>query len=203
MVIKNNSNADGQSDPNGGSPASNHPNSGSSQRDSYAEADIIRLSLFLRRNPMPILVCSPDGTVIKLNPAAEKLLRVLHLPELELLPVEHEQFVQTCLAGTHTIPAIERIVGDRVFAITYNPVLSFNLVYLYVVEITDYRRAEDEFLQFTEKTIDPVKHAVMQLRATSRQWHWGLQDFETSKPANQVVFATMDGCVFAIGDPGN
>lgn len=182
-----------------------------SARDGYAEAGLLRLSVFFRNNPVPILVCSPDGEVIKLNPAAEKMVRrQLRLQETELLPVNHQGLVQACLAGEIKEWTVEHTVGtdrksQRVFAITYNAVPSFKLVYLYVVDITEYRQAEDDFLQVAANTLDVVKLAVLQLRSMQRslpkrwRWHWGLQDFDSDQAQSQppVMFVTMDGCVYA------
>ncbi len=116
-----------------------------SQVEDFSEkADLLRLSVFFRNNPVPILVCSPDGEVIKLNPAAEKMVRrQVGLRETELLPTNHQGLVQACLAGEIKEYTVAHVIGgdrksQRVFAITYNAVPSFKLVYLYIVDITEY-----------------------------------------------------------------
>jgi hypothetical protein len=178
-----------------------------SERNSYAEADLLRLSVFFRNNPVPIFVCSPDGDVIKRNPAAEKMLRQqLGLREAELLPANHVGLVQACLLGDIKEWTVEHVVGDRnsrqIFAITYHAVPSFKLVYLYIVDITEYRRAESDFLQVAANTLDVVKLAVLKLRSRQQsqpqhwRWHWGLQDFAIEQPQS-LMFVTMDGGVHA------
>ncbi len=202
MVIKNFAVAEGVGGDSGQPNLTERSQNQSQSRDPYADADIIRLSLFLRSNPLPILVCSPDGVVIRHNPAALKLLKHLNISESEILPLNHAQLVQDCLEAPLQQLTIERAVCDRVFAITYNPVSSFSLVYLYVVEITDYRHAEEEFLRLARNTTDTVKSAVLRLRTLqpleflkqtpSSREHSGCK----ALASDSKWFATMDGCVY-------
>ncbi|HEU0053358.1 MAG TPA: PAS domain S-box protein, partial [Longimicrobium sp.] len=55
-----------------------------------AEEENRRLAAFPRESPNPILECAPDGGVLYLNPAGERLVRELGLPGPEwLLPADH------------------------------------------------------------------------------------------------------------------
>ncbi|QZZ19387.1 hypothetical protein J5X98_18660 [Leptothermofonsia sichuanensis E412] len=161
----------------------------------YAEADILRLSTFFRSNPNPILVFSPDGNVVKTNPAAVRMLKRLHMGELDLLPEDHAQIVQSCLDGRMREYAIEVNTHNRVFALTYHPLPAFKLVYLYAIEITEFRRAEEDLLRMVASTLTLAKQAVLRLQAFRKT------PPQSVKPSHQQtdlseMFVAMDGCVF-------
>jgi hypothetical protein len=162
----------------------------------YADADILRLSAFFRNNPNPILIFSPDGDVVRANPSAERLLRRLHLQETDLLPAEHRQIVKACLEGRLQDHGVEIAVNDRIFALTYHSLSSFRMVYLYAIEITEYRRAEADLLQIAANTVALAKLAVSRLQSFRNK---------LPKPVKQIqqqetfadLFIAMDGCVFS------
>ncbi len=162
----------------------------------YAEADILRLSAFIRSNPNAMLVFSPDGAVIKANPAAERLLRRLQLSEADLLPDNHHEIVNACLGGTLREYGVEVATDRHIFALTYHALPAFKLVYLYVIDITDYRLAEAELVRVATHTLNLAKQAVTHLQSF-RQFR--------EKPGNRLIpqetssafFVAMDGCIFA------
>ena len=109
----------------------------------YADADIIRLAAFIRNNPNPILVFSPDGEVIKTNPAAVRLLKRLQMEPLAILPKEHPQIVTACLTKQQseytvelTVKSTKLIVNSTRMELTYHALPAFKIVYLYIIEIT-------------------------------------------------------------------
>jgi hypothetical protein len=170
----------------------------------YADADIIRLSVFIRSNPNPMLVCNPNGAVIKTNVAAERLSRRLHLDLVELLPPEHSQIVRSCLEGQLKECTVEITASDHTIALTYHPLSSFGIVYLYAIEMTDYRKAEAELLRVASSTLTLAKAAIAQLQQfrqsfTSRtQPQW--QPLATTAAGACIpadLFIAMDGCVFS------
>lgn len=132
----------------------------------YAEADIIRLSAFFRDNPVPILVCCPDGDLIKLNPAAERLLKRFKITATDLLTEEHKRLVQRSLAGQIADYTCEVSIGNYRFSVSYHALPTFRLVYLYVIDMTEYRRIE-ELLQAATETLGVVTHAIKQLQEFS------------------------------------
>ncbi|MBW4580946.1 MAG: hypothetical protein KME42_15370 [Tildeniella nuda ZEHNDER 1965/U140] len=172
-----------------------------SKRD-YAHADIIHLSAFIRDNPNPILVFSPDGAVVKTNPAAVRLLKRLQRDALALLPAEHPQIVTACLADQRKEHTIEVMINNMYLALTYRSLPAFKIVYLYAIELTDYRQAEAELLQIASKTIDLAKQAVLQLQAFRKTLP---QPTVAAAPQATVpkqvllndIFVSMDGCMFA------
>jgi hypothetical protein len=161
----------------------------------YADADILKLSTFVRSNPNPILVFSPEGHVVKANPAAERLLKRLAIAESDLLPEEHQQIVWECLEGRLREYGIEVSVKNHIFALTYHPLPAFRLVYAYAIETTEYYQAEAELLRIANHTLSLAKQAVHRL-----------QSFRASFPrqvpmrrsnALDGFFIAMDGCIFS------
>ncbi|GEM_PF-2330211 len=171
----------------------------------YAHADIIHLSAFFRDNPNPVLVCSPDGDVIKVNRVAVRLLKRLQLESTDLLPAEHVQIVQACLQGQFKEYTIEITVNNHILALTYYAMPAFEIVYLYAVEITDYRRAETELLQIVANTITLAKRAVRQIHSCRQKLPQPTVPTITTSTVNGSPdqnaianwFVAMDGCVFA------
>ncbi len=132
---------------------------------SYVDADIIHLATFLRNNPNPILAFSPDGEVIKTNPAAVRLLKRLQVETKAILPADHVQIVMACLAGQYKERTSEVTVNSSYLALTYRVLPAFKLVYLYAIELTGYRQSEANLLKIASKTLELSKQTVLQLQA--------------------------------------
>lgn len=172
--------------------------------DDYAEAGILRLSNFFHTNPYPVLVFEPTGEVIKINPVAKKLLQRWQINQANLLPQNHRQIVRSCLAGQHDY-RVEVAVNERVFALTYHSLRSFDLAYLYVVDVTEYRQAREEFLRVVLKTIGRINLAILQVQGFRRSlpkpptWRQALlgPDWAEHRPSTADLFVAMDGCVFS------
>ncbi len=178
----------------------------------YADAGIIQLAAFLRDNPNPILVFNPEGTIIKINPTAVKLLKRLQVEALALLPPEHLQIVKACLEREGHEHTIEVIVNSSSLALTYRSLLAFKIVYLYAIELTDYRRSEAELLRIAAKTIDLAKQAVEQVQTLRKTLPQATVKTTATQPtaahptATRPVithqgdvthmFVSMDGCMF-------
>ncbi len=171
----------------------------------YADADILHLATFFRHNPNPVLVFDPDGGLIKTNPAAVRLLRRLQLEPTSLLPVEHSQIIQTCLNGQFKEYTLEVKVKHHTLSLMYHALPSFKLVYLYAIDLTDYRQAEAELLQSVATTIALAKQTVLQLQAfrnaLPRQTTPAVKLPSYNVPCYQNaldnVFIAMDGCAFS------
>jgi nitrogen-specific signal transduction histidine kinase len=116
-------------------PTERHQAPHSPRAADYAQASIIHLSAFLRNNPSPILVYSADGEIVKVNPAAQRLLKRCQIDTTHLLPPNHGAILQICLATAGQDPEISRQVGDRIFQLTYQAIAQFHLVSLYITEI--------------------------------------------------------------------
>lgn len=169
----------------------------------YVDAGIIQLAAFLRDNPNPILVFNPEGTVIKINPAAVKLLKRLQIEALALLPPEHPQIVKACLADEGHEHTIEVTVNSAILALTYRSLPAFKIVYLYAIELTDYRRSEAELLRITAKTIDLAKQAVLQVQALRKTLPRAtVKPAVTQQGDATNMFVSMDGCMFESASRG-
>jgi hypothetical protein len=150
-------------------------------------------------------VFSPDGDVIKTNHAATRLLKRLQADSLSLLPVEHPQIVTACLADQRKEYTIEVTVNHVYLALTYRSLPAFGVVYLYAIELTDYRQAEAELLKVASKTIDLAKQAVLQLQTFRNALPKPTPSIGATphaEPSNTQttladMFISMDGCVFA------
>ncbi|HEY9654382.1 MAG TPA: PAS domain-containing protein [Crinalium sp.] len=163
----------------------------------YADAGIIQLAAFLRDNPNPILVFNPEGAVIKINPTAVKLLKRLQVEALALLPPDHPQIVKACLEREGHEHTIEVTVNSSILALTYRSLLAFKIVYLYAIELTDYRRSEAELLRIAAKTIDLAKDAVVQVQALRKTLPKATMKTAATHQGDVTnMFVSMDGCVF-------
>ncbi|MBW4469114.1 MAG: hypothetical protein KME45_01780 [Stenomitos rutilans HA7619-LM2] len=180
-------------------------------RRDYADADIIRLAAFIRDNPNPILAFNPDGDVIKTNPAAVRLLKRLHVEPGAILPAEHPHIVAACLTGQQKEHTIEVMVNNHMLSLTYHSLSAFKLVYLYVIELTDYRQAEAELLRIASKTVDMAKQAILQLQAFREALPQPTGLISATPHAEMInlhttlaeMFVSMDGCVFASASGAN
>lgn len=150
---------------------------------SYGDANVIRWFNFFRENPIPIFALGPDGAVIKLNSPADRLLTCLQIQQHDILPSNHLQIVRDCLV-TRRDYSLQVPVADRIFALTYNPISSFQLVYLYVVDITDEWQEEGQFLQLSTDTTAIAKHAVLQRQIVNYWKH--LNVVETSEEGTEA-----------------
>jgi diguanylate cyclase (GGDEF)-like protein/PAS domain S-box-containing protein len=108
-----------------------------------AQEETRRLAAFARENPGPILECAPDGRVLYLNPAAERLVAELGAAGAEgVLPPEHARLAAACVAGGESARGVEARVGERVFAWTYHPQGQTGTVHLFGEEVTERKRVE-------------------------------------------------------------
>jgi hypothetical protein len=176
----------------------------SSSDNHYADADIIRLSVFIRCNPHPVVVCNPEGEVIKTNSPADRLLRRLNIDCSDLLPMEHTQIVQSCLEGPCKEYTTRVKVKEYTIALSYHAIPSFGIVYLYAIEITNSRKARAELLEIASNTLSLAESAIAQLQQlgtflvnhTLPLWH-SLFLTTVGPLSTSELFVAMDGCVFS------
>jgi hypothetical protein len=123
----------------------------------------------------------------------------LQIQETDLLPENHLQIVQACMNGEIRECGVEVKTRDRIFALTYHPIASFKLVYLYAIEMTEFRRAEEDLLRIASKTLALAKHAVQRLQAFRKTMPHPPQPHRQQNSSTEM-FVAMDGCVFVSGD---
>jgi len=197
MVNNDRANTPWRNDFNQLEQASDRPQSGMTTED----AEQFRLSTFLQDNANPVLVFSPAGTVIKVNLAARQLLRQLELRPEALLPRDHNAIVQARLEGEQAQYTVEVYVKERILALTYSAMPAFGIVYLYALDLTEHRKAEDELLRVASNTIALAKRALNELQ-TFRQSapaaiEWKFIPDSPETDAVDDLFVAMDGCIFS------
>jgi diguanylate cyclase (GGDEF)-like protein len=112
----------------------------------HAAEENLRLAAFARENPNPILECAPDGRVLYVNPAGERLVRELGAPApAALLPPDHAGLTARCLRDTGGCGGESRLRG-RVFEWTYHPQPRLGAVHLFGEEVTERRRVEGRLI---------------------------------------------------------
>ncbi len=102
-----------------------------------------RLAAFPIKNPNPFMTFAADGAVKFLNPAAKRVLAELGIDAIEaFLPTKHADIVADCVQTRGGYRDIEVTVDDRVFSFGYYSDPSGDDVFVYVMDITERKRAE-------------------------------------------------------------
>lgn len=104
-----------------------------------------RLAAFPIKNPNPFLTFNADGTVKFMNPSAQRTLDRLGLGSIEeFLPDSHSQLVHDCMITRSGYRDIEVAVGGRIYSFGYYPNPSGEEAFVYVMDITERKEAEDK-----------------------------------------------------------
>jgi diguanylate cyclase (GGDEF)-like protein/PAS domain S-box-containing protein len=131
-----------------------------------AEEQSLRLAVFARENPNPIFELSPDGAVVWVNAAGQRLVAELGVDgPAWVFPPEHAELLRQASGEGTGIRAREARVGARVFAWSYHPQPSLGTVHLFGEEVTDQKRVEDRLLHdalHDSLTGLPNRHLFMQ-----------------------------------------
>lgn len=102
-----------------------------------------RLAAFPIKNPNPFLTFSGDGTIKYMNPAAAQTLREIGLDSVdEFLPANHGTLTTDCMVTRSGFRDIEVEVAGRVYSFGYYPNPSGDDVFVYVMDVTERKRAE-------------------------------------------------------------
>jgi len=137
-----------------------------------AKEEILRLASFPRLHPSPVIELDPAGEVSYLNPAAESMF-----PELSAQGVSHP-----LLQGVAAIIEVlrqgkkegETITESAIDEATYELYISYvqevNLVRIYVMDITERKRAEKELQRYSaelEKKNKELQSALANVKKLS------------------------------------
>src|SRR6185436_4484443 len=112
-----------------------------------AEELSLRLAAFARENPNPIFELAPDGAVVWVNAAGQRLVAELGVDgPAWVFPPDHAELLGRASAEGTSIRGQEARVGARVFAWSYHPQPSLGTVHLFGEEVTEQKRVEDRLL---------------------------------------------------------
>ena len=128
-----------------------------------AEEEIRSLAKFPSENPNPVIRIAKDGTVLYANDASLPLLDVWGCQVSQCLPDEWYRIILDVFGyGTSKVNEIQ--CGDRIFSLTFAPVVEADYVNLYGLDITDRKRVE-EMLRRTDRALR-VKNRISEIFLT-------------------------------------
>jgi len=131
-----------------------------------AEEQSLRLAAFARENPNPIFELAPDGAVVWVNAAGQRLVADLGVDgPARVLPEDHAELLRQATAEGTGIRGQEARVGARVFAWSYHPQPSLGTVHLFGEEVTERKQVEERLLHdavHDALTGLPNRHLFMQ-----------------------------------------
>ncbi|KKL10612.1 hypothetical protein LCGC14_2554080, partial [marine sediment metagenome] len=126
-----------------------------------AEEEISRLAKFPDENPNPVLRVSGEGVVLYANQAAGPLLEVWGCQQGKSLTGQWHQLVTDVLAHGRSRQT-ELDCRDRVFSLTFAPIVGANYVNVYALDVTDGIRAREALRQAhgeLERRVREVLHS--------------------------------------------
>lgn len=111
-----------------------------------AQEEILRLASFPRLHPSPVIELDPAGAVTYLNPAAERLFPGLAtMGQVHPLLAGAEELFAALRQGKQQEEAAhEARVGEATYELHVSYVEDVNLIRIYVMDITQRKRAEEE-----------------------------------------------------------
>lgn len=108
-----------------------------------AEEEIARLAKFPDESPNPVLRISSDGTILYSNKASRPVLKVWQFRRGEPLSGRWHQFVLDALESGRS-GQTELECGERVYSLTFAPVVDASYVNVYALDVTQRKRAEEK-----------------------------------------------------------
>ncbi len=128
----------------------------------------LRLASFPRENPYPVLSADREGTIHYKNPATDSFVSELGVELDQFLPSNHRELAWQTLETSRGFGNLEVNIGGRHFSWTYTPALSTNLVYIYALEITRRKEAEERiyFLAYHDDLTGLPNRAFLMNRLT-------------------------------------
>jgi len=115
------------------------------------EKEIRSLARFPSENPNPVLRVATDGTALYANEASLSLLDTWGCQVSQCLPDDCRKIILD-VVGCGISKDTEIECGDRIFSLTFAPVVETDYVNLYGLDITERKRAE-ETLRQTEREL--------------------------------------------------
>ncbi|MHC1790026.1 PAS domain S-box protein [Solidesulfovibrio sp.] len=123
-----------------------------------AEEALRDMARFPSENPHPVLRISPDLLVVHANPASQDFLAVLGSGPGQLFPEVLRPAAREALAS-QDMRQTEIAVGERVFAVTINPVPQREYANVYGLDITERIQATQALMRSEERLRQVVDNA--------------------------------------------
>jgi len=119
-----------------------------------AEERTIHLASFPQMNPNPIIEVDASGNVIFVNSSTQKVLEDLEMDKEDVsvfLPVDFNLILENLKGEKDATLHREVMIRDRVFAESVQLIPQFNVVRIYVLDITERKKAEEENVRAKEE----------------------------------------------------
>lgn len=145
-----------------------------------------RLAAFPIKNPNPFMIFLADGTLKYINPAATRTMKELGIESMQdFLPSRHSDLLTECMITRSGYRDIEVGVKGKVFSFGYYPNPSGVDVFVYVVDITERKRAEGK-LKFDalHDTLTGLPNRTLAMEILSRS-------IERARRNDSYVFALL------------
>ncbi len=124
----------------------------------WAEEEMFMLAKFPSENPNPVLRISRDGMILYANAPSRPLLNFWECEVQGALPAKWRQVIRKTLRIGHSQQA-ELECSERVFSLTFAPVMESDYVNVYALDITEGQRAEEairNLARFPSENPSPV-----------------------------------------------
>lgn len=119
-----------------------------------SEHEIVKLAKFPDEDPNPVLRISSEGIIIYRNKSSAPLLKAWNCSPGQALPGRWHQFVTNALDSG--LPGQAEVAcGERIFSLTFAPVVDSSYVNVYALDITQRKQAE-EALRDSEERLSQI-----------------------------------------------
>ena len=177
-----------------------------------AEEEIARLASFPQLNPNPVLEVDLAGNITFINYAALMKAKKMGLQDLRaFLPADLREILKAAIGKGERQSYREVEIKDAVFAVHIDFTPQFQVARLFIIDITERKRAEEELRLAAYKwrtTFDAIGDAVclLDLECKILQCNQAMADL-VGKPFSEIVGSTcwqvvhgaagpIDGCPF-------
>lgn len=113
------------------------------------EEKISNIAKFPSENPNPVLRISVEGSILYSNKVSDPLLKVLGCETSNLISEFWYQFVQESFKSRQNRQT-EVVCGERVYVLTFAPIMDHNYVNVYAFDITRQKNAEENLSRYAD-----------------------------------------------------
>ena len=145
-----------------------------------AEEEINRLARFPSENPNPVMRVAQNGTILYANKASSILLSEWKCKVGQLLP-EHWRKLISEVIDTGLMKNNEIECKNRIFSLSFAPVVEEGYTNVYGLDITERKQAEEairESRNYLQKLTDSMWDAVFSVKMPERVIEWANDSFK-------------------------